>query len=138
MIIDTSAIIAVFQNEDSAASIRDALRTAVVKRIAAPTLVEITAVIEGKRDVRLHYQVKRFLELYEVETVAFTAEHAEIAQRAYRDYGRGSRSPAKLNLGDCFSYALASATNEPLLYTGDDFSHTDIVPAVDRTGNASA
>ena len=130
MIVDTSAIIAVLQDEADAADIRAALKTAEVIRIAAPTLVELTAVIEGKGDVRLHYQVKRLLELYEVETVPFTDEHVAIAQRAYRDYGRGSGNPAKLNLGDCFSYALASATNEPLLFTGDDFSNTDLVPAV--------
>ena len=59
-----------------------------------------------------------------------TAEQAHLARRAYRSYGRGSGSPARLNLGDCFAYALAKATGEPLLFKGDDFPHTDIEPAL--------
>ncbi|MDR3070889.1 MAG: type II toxin-antitoxin system VapC family toxin [Propionibacteriaceae bacterium] len=59
----------------------------------------------------------------------FTAEHAHLAREAYREFGRGSGHPAHLNLGDCFSYALAAATSLPLLFVGDDFSHTDVVRA---------
>jgi ribonuclease VapC len=58
-----------------------------------------------------------------------TAEQAFIAREAYRDFGRGSGHPAGLNFGDCFSYALAKATGEPLLFKGDDFLHTDVRPA---------
>jgi ribonuclease VapC len=59
-----------------------------------------------------------------------TEEQAHIARQAYRDYGRGSGHPARLNFGDCFAYALARATGEPLLFKGDDFRHTDIASAV--------
>ena len=59
-----------------------------------------------------------------------TAEQARLARRAYRTYGRGSGSPARLNLGDCFAYALAKAASEPLLFKGEDFPHTDIEPAL--------
>jgi ribonuclease VapC len=60
-----------------------------------------------------------------------TEEQARIARAAYRDYGRGSRHPARLNFGDCFAYALARATGEPLLFKGGDFVHTDIKPALE-------
>ena len=55
-----------------------------------------------------------------------TVEQAHLARRAYRTYGRGSGSPARLNLGDCFAYALATAAGEPLLFKGNDFGHTDV------------
>jgi ribonuclease VapC len=63
------------------------------------------------------------------EVVAFTAEHAEIARAAWRRFGKG-RHPAKLNLGDCFAYALAEARGEPLLFKGEDFARTDVRRAV--------
>ena len=59
-----------------------------------------------------------------------TEAHAHIAREAYRDFGRGSGHPARLNFGDCFAYALARALNEPLLFKGEDFTHTDITPAL--------
>ncbi len=62
----------------------------------------------------------------QVSIEAVTEQHAAIARRAYRDFGKGSGHPAGLNLGDCFAYALARACREPLLYKGDDFSHTDV------------
>ena len=65
-----------------------------------------------------------------VETIAFDAEQARLASDAYRDYGRGSGHPANLNLGDCYSYALAAQRNEPLLFVGDDFTHTDLESAL--------
>ena len=58
-----------------------------------------------------------------------TEAQARIAREAYRDFGRGSGHPARLNFGDCFAYALAKAMNEPLLFKGDDFTHTDLTPA---------
>lgn len=65
-----------------------------------------------------------------IEIVPVTAEHASLGRAAYRDYGRGSGHPAGLNSGDCFAYALARETGEPLLFKGDHFGHTDLVPAV--------
>ncbi len=61
--------------------------------------------------------------------VPVTAAQAALARQAYRDFGRGSRSPAQLNFGDCFAYALATEAREPLLFKGDDFGHTDITAA---------
>jgi ribonuclease VapC len=65
-----------------------------------------------------------------VEVIDVTAEQAHIARSAYRDFGKGSGHPARLNFGDCFSYALAKTTGEALLFSGDDFGHTDLTPAV--------
>lgn len=61
-----------------------------------------------------------------------TEAQARIAREAYRDYGRGSGRLARLNFGDCFAYAPARETGEPLLFKGDDFTHTDITPALQR------
>ncbi|WP_447944022.1 type II toxin-antitoxin system VapC family toxin [Microbacterium aurum] len=85
--------------------------------------------IDGTRDP---VRVTRFEELLaslELDVAPLTAAQATIARQAYRDYGRDSGHPARLNLGDCFSYALAKERGEPLLYIGDDFARTDIASA---------
>jgi len=87
-------------------------------------------VIDGKRDPVRSARLDELLSRSDVEIVDVTAEQAHIARAAYRDFGRGSGHPARLNFGDCFSYALARATGEPLLFKGDDFVHTDLTPGV--------
>ncbi len=74
-------------------------------------------------------RVERLLDAWRIELVPFDAAQAEIATQAYRDFGRGSGHRAALNLGDCYSYALASVAGEPLLFVGDDFVRTDVVAA---------
>ena len=64
-----------------------------------------------------------------IEVIPLTAEHAQPVREAHREFGRGKGSPATLNLGDCFSSARAAQTGEPLLFVGDDFTHTDLVAA---------
>ena len=130
MIIDTSALIAVFKREDRAREVATAALSAAELRISAATLVELTAVVASLREVAAHGHLAALLADWRVETVSFDATQAALAQHAYRDYGRGSGHPAKLNLGDCYSFALAKAKDEPLLYVGDDFSHTDIRSAL--------
>lgn len=71
--------------------------------------------------------VDRLLSSLNVEIVPVTAEQARIARAAYREFGKGSGHPAQLNFGDCSSYALARSRNEPLLFTGQDFAHTDTI-----------
>jgi ribonuclease VapC len=66
------------------------------------------------------------------ETTSDTTAHRDVARAAYRDFGRGSGDPARLNFGDCFAYALAKCADEPLLFKGNDFSHTDLTPADHR------
>jgi len=126
MIVDSSAIIAILNGEPEAAAIADAVEAASAVRIAAPTLLELCIVADRAHEPRARSALDELLRALELRVEPFTAEHAAIARQAHRDYGRGSGHPAALNFGDCFAYALAKATGEPLLYKGDDFVHTDI------------
>lgn len=128
MIIDSSALIAILRDEHDARKYVDAIASALVRRLSAANYVETAAVVDGSRDPVASRRFDDFLREAEVLIEPVTADQAQIARQAYRDYGRGSGHPAKLNFGDCFSYALAKAKNEPLLFKGDDFSRTDIKP----------
>lgn len=131
MIIDSSAVVAVVRDEPDAALLSEAMIRAGHVRMSAATYLETSIVIESRRDPVAARVVDTILSRFGVELEPFTAEHAEIARAAYRDFGRGSGHPARLNFGDCFAYALAKATGEPLLYKGDDFAHTDIRSALE-------
>ena len=130
MIVDTSAVVGILNGEPDAETMEDALVSARTRRMSAATLVELFVVIDGKRDPVRSARLDELLQRSDVEIVDVTAEHARIARRAYRDFGKGSGHPARLNFGDCFSYALARATGEPLLFKGDDFGLTDLAPAI--------
>jgi ribonuclease VapC len=130
MIIDTSALIAILRDEPEAMSCARAIEGTASRRVSAANFVEAAVVIDGSRDP---VASRRFDDLFrEAELVIepVTEAQARIAREAYRDFGRGSGHPAKLNFGDCFAYALARVTGEPLLFKGDDFSHTDVTPAL--------
>jgi ribonuclease VapC len=129
--VDTSAIIAILRNEEDAAVLAQAIAAADVRRISAATYVEAAAVIDAAGDP---IASRRFDDLireagFIIEGV--TEAQARIAREAYRDFGRSARHPAKLNFGDCFAYALAKSRNEPLLFKGEDFKHTDVMPVLD-------
>ena len=132
MIVDSSVVVAVIRGETDARSYHDVLLGALNARMSAATYVETSLVIDGRRDPVMSHELDRYLATMRVEVVDLTVPQARLARAAHRDYGRGSGHPAKLNLGDCFAYALAKDTGEPLLYKGDDFSHTDVIPAVRR------
>ena len=83
-------------------------------------------VIDGARDAVASRELDELLTEARARIEPVTAEQARIAREAYRDFGRGSGHPAKLNFGDCFAYALAKSKREPLLCKGDDFVHTDV------------
>jgi ribonuclease VapC len=125
MIVDTSAIIAILQNEREAAAIADALDQAPICRISAVGYVEAGVVTDGNRNPILSRRLDDLLRDAEIQVESVTLKQAEIARYAYRDFGKG-RHKAGLNLGDCFAYALAKETGEPLLFKGADFGHTDI------------
>lgn len=129
MIIDTSAIVAIALNEPERDRIVDAILDAPAAKISAASMVEISAVLIRRMAPEDFRRVERLIDQLGIETVPFDAEQAASATRAYRDFGRGSGHPAGLNLGDCYSYALADVTGEPLLYVGGDFVHTDIASA---------
>jgi ribonuclease VapC len=128
MVIDSSALIAIVLGEPERRPFIEAIAAADVRLVAAPTMFEASIVALARSDARLR-DLRAFCERGEVETVAFGPDHIDLALDAFRRYGKG-RHPAALNMGDCFSYALAKATAEPLLFKGDDFSQTDIKRAV--------
>ena len=132
MIVDSSALVAILRGEQDAGDLMAALAAANTPRIAAPTLVETSVVVDAARDPVLSAELDQLLDTVEMVVEAFTSEHARVARQAYRDYGKGSGHPARLNLGDCFAYALTRVSREPLLYKGDDFAATDIRSALDE------
>jgi ribonuclease VapC len=129
MIVDTSAIVAIARGDAGGQPLKEALLRSKNSRMSAPTYVELCAVMQRRDRPEISRLVDRLLNDYEIRIEAFDAEQARVAAQAYRDYGRGSGHPARLNLGDSYSYALAHVTGEPLLFRGDDFTHTDIRPA---------
>jgi ribonuclease VapC len=129
MIIDTSAIVAILRQEPEARRLAEAIEAAPVRRVSATTYVEIGAVIDVGRDPVASRLVDELLAKAGIIIEPVTAAQARIAREAYRDFGKGSGHAAGLNFGDCFAYALANATGEPLLFKGDGFSHTDVTTA---------
>jgi ribonuclease VapC len=130
MIIDTSALIAILRAEPDSRRFAGAIAGARVRRVSAVSYVEAAAVIDSSRNP---VASRRFDDLFrEAQLVVepVTAAQAQVAREAYRDFGKGSGHPAGLNFGDCFAYALARVTDEPILFKGDDFKHTDLTPAL--------
>ena len=131
MIVDASAVIAVLGNEEDAVPFAKALERARRRRISAVNYVEAAAVIDGSKDPIASRRFDDFMREAEIEIVAVTATQAKLAREAYRDFGKGSGHKAKLNLGDCFAYALARESGEPLLFKGTDFAKTDLGSAME-------
>ena len=129
MIVDTSALIAILKEEPEAARFIELIDSALHCRISAANYVETAVVVDGNRDPIMSRRLDTFLQEAGVEIRPVTVEQARLAREAYRDYGKGSGHPARLNFGDCFAYALARDTGEPLLFKGDDFRHTEVTPA---------
>jgi ribonuclease VapC len=128
MVVDTSALIAILP-EPEAARFARALADARVRLLSAVSRVELSFVIEGRKGETGRADVELMLRDGGFDIVSVTPQQAEIAVDAFRRFGRG-RHQARLNIGDCFAYALATATGHPLLFKGDDFVHTDIPPAL--------
>ncbi len=126
MIIDSSVIVAVIVHEPDARAFAGIIRTAPSRKLSAASYVELAAVVDGRRDPVLSSAVDQLLTAWRIEVVPFTVGQARIARVAYQQFGRGSGHPARLNMGDCFSYALARDLGEPLLFKGNDFALTDI------------
>jgi ribonuclease VapC len=129
VIVDTSALIAILYDEPEAVACLKAIYAAHSRRISAASFLEAGIIIDSARSPVPSRRLDDLLRQAGVTIEPVTEEQARIARAAYRDYGRGSGHPARLNFGDCFAYALARATGEPLLFKGDDFAHTDITAA---------
>ena len=126
MIIDTSALVAILRDEPEAEICATAIESATERRVSAVNFVEAAVVIDGSRDPIASRRFDDLLREARVLIEAVTEIQARLARDAYRDFGKGSGHSAKLNLGDCFAYALAKTTGESLLFIGADFGHTDI------------
>jgi ribonuclease VapC len=128
VIIDTSALLAILLLEPEARRILNSIKAADRRVISAATLVEAGIVAESRGGEQGARDLDAALARLKVDVAPLTVSHAMHARRAFRRYGKG-RHAAGLNLGDCFAYALAKATGDPLLFKGDDFSKTDIAIA---------
>jgi len=129
MIVDTSALLAILYQEEDAAQFVTALVTAPVCRMSAANFLEAAINVDTHGDPEASRQLDAFLRQAGIEIAAVTLEQAQIARQAYLDFGKG-RHKAALNFGDCLAYALARVTGEPLLFKGNDFAYTDLVPAL--------
>jgi len=129
MILDSSAVLAILFTEPDAKVFAKAISEADSCKISAASFVEVAAVVESQTHAKGGRQFDAFMRRARVEIEPVTEEQAHLARQAYADFGKG-RHPAGLNFGDCFSYALAKATGEPLLFKGGDFSKTDVRAAL--------
>jgi ribonuclease VapC len=125
MILDTSAVSAIFFGEPEGDHYLQMIQEADRCRISAANFVELSLVIEGQLGPEAGRQLDMFFRRGEIVIEVVTVEQAHLARQAFLDFGKG-RHPAQLNFGDCFAYALAKETGEPLLFKGMDFSKTDI------------
>jgi ribonuclease VapC len=126
MILDASALIVILRDEPQARAFATAIAGAEHRRISAANYLEAAIVIDGSRNPIASRRFDDLLREAEIVIEPVTEEQAKVAREAYRDFGRRSGHPAKLNFGDCFAYALAKTSGEPLLFQGDDFVHTGI------------
>jgi ribonuclease VapC len=132
MIVETSALVAIVGREPGFELLVDAVLRDAEPIISAANAFEAAIVVDRERDPVISRDLDRIRTELSIAIAPVTAVHVDIARQAYRDFGRGSGHPAKLNFGDCFAYALAIEQDEPLLFVGDDFAKTDVEPALER------
>ncbi len=131
MIVDPSALLAILKFENEGPAFRDKLRDTLEPTLMSTgSWLEAGIVVDRENDAQLSNEFDALIADFGISIVPFTPSQATIARAAYRQYGKGSGHPAQLNFGDCFAYALAKESGEPLLFKGNDFSQTDIAPAL--------
>jgi ribonuclease VapC len=131
MVIDTSALLAILQDEPERRAFNEAIEAADHRAISTATLVETSIVIEARYGAEGLRDLDQLISRAQIEIVPVDIEQAHAARRAFSLYGKG-RHPAGLNYGDCFPYALATVLGAPLLYKGSDFAQTDLASVVGR------
>ena len=129
MVVDSSAVLAILFDEPERDAFADALSDAGLRLMSSLNVLEAAVVVSSRKGPYGARELDLLLHRAEFEVVSFTSDHLRLARDAYERYGKG-RHPAGLNLGDCCAYALARHTGEPLLFKGDDFPRTDVVPAL--------
>ena len=128
MVIDTSAIVAILRNELKAETLRRAIVADTVRLVPATCVFEARMVLVSRRGEHALAEIDLWLTKIAADVIAVDADLVDVATQVWLTYGKG-RHPAGLNFTDCFSYALAKRSDEPLLFIGDDFSKTDIQAA---------
>ncbi|MCA1781497.1 MAG: type II toxin-antitoxin system VapC family toxin [Dermatophilaceae bacterium] len=124
MIVDSSAVLAILHKETDGGDFATVLASR-PSSMSAATYVECS-IVWDRRNRGLPRALDQIISMSETTLVPFTPDHAALAREAYRRYGRGSGHPAALDFGDCMSYAVAVAEDQPLLFKGDDFTQTDV------------
>lgn len=125
IVADSSALIAILEEEPEHLAFKEALRAADRRAISAVSVYETRIVILRRRGPDGLKDVAELVDAFGFEVVPFDAAQAEAASEAYARYGKSFDARAKLNMGDCATYALAKSMAAPLLFKGDDFTHTD-------------
>jgi ribonuclease VapC len=129
VILDSSAILAIVLRESDRIRFIDAMLETAPRRMSVANWLEATMVIDRRGGALSISRFEDFLRDAEIELIPVSVSQAMIARHAWRTFGRGIH-PARLNFGDCFAYALAKETREPLLFKGNDFAQTDVEPAL--------
>ena len=129
MILDTSPLVAILAREEDSETYIQAISRAGKCRISAGNFIELSIVIDSQFGAEVAQQSDALFRRVRIVVEPVTVEQAHLARQAFHDFGKG-RHAAKLNFGDCFAYALAKITGEPLLFKGEDFKKTDVVSAL--------
>jgi ribonuclease VapC len=125
LILDSSAIVSVIEEEDGSVDLAAALACAQSVAVGAPTLFETAIVLIAREGAAGRASLVRFLDDNDIVSIPFGARHWAIAAEAFIRFGKG-RHPARLNYGDCMTYATARLADDPLLCIGNDFAQTDL------------
>lgn len=131
MIVDTSALLSLVFREEDCAEIEACMVSAESLSMSTANWFEGTLRTDRLTDQNVRERYDRYVSELSIYLTPVSAHHAQLARTAYQTYGKGIH-PAGLNFGDCFAYALAKATSRPLLFKGNDFSQTDIIPALQK------
>lgn len=128
MVIDTSVIVAIIEAEPEAPHFTNLIEGADPLLMSGVTRVECTCVLEGRKQAVGRAALEGLISRAAISILPVNQQQVDLACEAFRRFGKG-RHPAALNIGDCFAYALAKASGEPLLFKGDDFGRTDVAVA---------
>jgi ribonuclease VapC len=128
IVIDSSAVVAIFENEPEEATFSEVIASTSRLLMSAVNVHETATVLRARRGRENEEDFWRFLKASNIKIAAFNEKQARLAADAFSRYGKGIDSKARLNLCDCAAYALAKSLSVPLLFKGNDFTHTDIEP----------
>jgi ribonuclease VapC len=130
MVIDSSALVALLLDEPETVRFTAAIAETPVRQVSAASYLETAIVMLRRSGPGAKQAVDRLFDELSLQIIPFTREQADLAIAAYQEYGKGQRHAAGLNFGDCFTYALAKQTGEPVLFKGNDFSRTDLISVI--------